>query len=532
MTRRKRLPPDVARLRRTLVVGALEANLLGQVVVAAFFLLFQAEKLPLVTRRALLIFTIVMVVALLVGLRIVYMIILRPLLRWLAESDGSEPAPERYRIGVVLQPIGTAILAFSGWALGGLGFGLVTAFVATAQSPRRFVAAFGGTLVAGLISSGITYLRMEDIWRPWLPRFFAGTDPTDLPIPRMRLRGRLNVTYTLATALPLLTVALVVSVRAQVGVSATSLEFLVWFLVVAGLVGGAVMARNVRSSITHPVERLQRAMDTVREGELDVEVPVDRTDELGELASGFNEMVEGLQFRDELKDLLDRQVGGAVADRVIAEGVHLGGGVREVTALFIDLASFTRLAEERPPEEVAELLNTVFSVVVHAVDRHDGLVNKFQGDAALAVFGAPSDDPQHAVHALRAAEGIAARLEPMDVDFGIGMSTGEVFAGNVGSESRFEYTVIGNPVNEAARLQELTRDLGRRVLLSGRTAEAVRDLGGRQRAFLVPLEPVVLRGKTEETELFSLSPQAWRGGAADLDGADLAAVVDEEPETA
>ena len=195
----------------------------------------------------------------------------------------------------------------------------------------------------------------------------------------------------------------------------------------------------------------------------------------------------------------------------------MGGEVRGVTALFMDLASFTRLAEERPPEEVADLLNTVFSVVVHAVDRHEGLVNKFQGDAALAVFGAPSDDPDHAVHALQAAEEIAARLEPMDIDFGVGISTGDVFAGNVGSESRFEYTVIGNPVNEAARLQELTRERGRRVLLSGRTAEAVRDIGGRQRAFLVPLDPVVLRGKTEETELFSLSPQAWRGGAADLD---------------
>src|SRR5205814_4855713 len=119
-----------------------------------------------------------------------------------------------------------------------------------------------------------------------------------------------------------------------------------------------------------------------------------------------------------------------------------------------------------PPEEVVDLLNRFFATVVRVVDAEGGWVNKFEGDAALAVFGAPTDQPDHAARALRAARRLGAELEPLGVDAGIGVSSGPVVAGNVGAENRYEDTVIGDPVNEAARLTEVAKRRPSRVAAS------------------------------------------------------------------
>src|SRR5206468_4244282 len=143
-----------------------------------------------------------------------------------------------------------------------------------------------------------------------------------------------------------------------------------------------------------------------------------------------------------------------VARHALEQGVHLGGERRPASVLFIDLIGSTAMAQRLPPEQVVAVLNELFSAVVRSAADEGGWVNKFEGDAALCVFGPPAGDRDHARHALRAARTLRAGIDELarrhaGVDAGIGVSTGDVVAGNIGAEDRFEYTVIGDPVNEA-----------------------------------------------------------------------------------
>jgi adenylate cyclase len=207
-------------------------------------------------------------------------------------------------------------------------------------------------------------------------------------------------------------------------------------------------------------------MAEVERGHLGQTIDVYERSEIGQLQSGFNRMVTGLQERDRLRDLFGRHVGEEVVRRAVSENASVSEDEREVAILFIDLVGSTQLAATREPHQVAAVLNDFFRIVVAQVDRREGLINKFQGDAALAVFGAPLriDDP--ATAALATARALGDELRLLLVDFGIGVSAGPVFAGNIGAENRYEYTVVGDAVNEAARLADRAKDFEGRVLCS------------------------------------------------------------------
>jgi class 3 adenylate cyclase len=212
--------------------------------------------------------------------------------------------------------------------------------------------------------------------------------------------------------------------------------------------------------------------------------------------------VAGLAERDRLRDLFGRHVGTDVAQRAIQEGASLSGDVVEAAVLFIDLVGSTQLAESRPPQQVAEVLNDFFRIVVDAVDDNNGLINKFAGDAVLAVFGAPLRTAEPASAALATARALGTQLRKLPVDFGIGVSAGRVFAGNVGAENRYEYTVIGDAVNEAARLTDLAKGRELRVLAS---AAVLRAADEHERAHWdSDGEAVTLRGRTAPTTLATL----------------------------
>ena len=201
-----------------------------------------------------------------------------------------------------------------------------------------------------------------------------------------------------------------------------------------------------------------------------------------------------------MRDLFGRHVGDDVARAALDGDMQLGGEVREVGVLFLDIVGSTTLAAERPPEEVVGLLNEFFAVVVEVTEAHHGLVNKFEGDAALCVFGAPTSRDDPAGDALCAGRELRDRLraDVPDVDYGIGVSFGSAVAGNVGAERRFEYTVIGDPVNEGARLCELAKQRPERLLAS---EAALRSAGAGESACWALGEAVTLRGRPEATRL-------------------------------
>jgi adenylate cyclase len=228
-------------------------------------------------------------------------------------------------------------------------------------------------------------------------------------------------------------------------------------------------------------------------------VDIDDGTEIGELQAGFNDMVAGLREREQLRDLFGRHVGVDVARAAVAGGVQLGGEVREVTVLFVDVMGSTTMATELDPTEVVTLLNRFFDVVIDVVHAHGGWINKFEGDAALAIWGAPVEVADRNAQALAAARVLSARLraEVPEIAAGVGISGGPVVSGNVGSADRYEYTVIGDPVNEAARLTSVAKEHPERCVANAALlSDAAREAGN-----WVERDPLTVRGRTSETRI-------------------------------
>jgi adenylate cyclase len=282
----------------------------------------------------------------------------------------------------------------------------------------------------------------------------------------------------------------------------TPTRLAVTMVVLGGLVltFGLLVTVLTARAVVAPIHSVRTALTRVRGGDLAVEIPVYDGSELGLLQAGFNRMVRGLRDRERIRDLFGRHVGEDVAAAALRSTVELGGELREVSVLFVDLVGSTALAAQRPPAEVVALLNRFFTVVVEEVDDRHGLVNKFVGDAVLAIFGAPTAMEDHATGALSVARAIARRLahEVPEVTAGIGVTTGTVVAGNVGDRRRFEYTVTGDPVNEAARLTEIAKNEPTGLVASCRTvALAAPEEARRWKAS----RTVTLRGRSEPTAL-------------------------------
>jgi adenylate cyclase len=244
---------------------------------------------------------------------------------------------------------------------------------------------------------------------------------------------------------------------------------------------------------------VRNALTLIGEGQLDVRIPVFDGTELGSLQAGFNTMAEGLRERERIRDLFGRYVGPEVVREALTSD-QLGGEERFAAVLFVDLVGSTELAADRPPTEVVQLLNRFFTIVVDEVARQGGFVNKFAGDAALAVFGAPAELPDPAGSALRAGRTLAQRLaeELPEATAGIGVTAGIVVAGTVGDVRRHEYTVIGDPVNEAARLTELAKSTPARLIAS---MTAVDEAAPGEAAHWHPGDQVTVRGRSEPTHL-------------------------------
>lgn len=263
---------------------------------------------------------------------------------------------------------------------------------------------------------------------------------------------------------------------------------------------GGICAYLLASFFVRPVNALVAGVRAIGRGNLDQKIELTRTDELGLLTSSFNEMAASLREKEFIKSTFERYVSGPLARDILSnrESIKLGGEEKEVTVLFTDIRGFTALAEQLPPAKMLELLNNYFERMIRVIIRHEGMVDKFMGDSVMALFGAPlslGDDPLRAV---RCALEMQQELEKLNrehlargelpFEMGIGINTGPVVAGNIGSSIRMEYTVIGDNVNIAARLQGIARS--GEILMSEQTRNQV---GKRVKARA--MEQVMLKGK-------------------------------------
>lgn len=485
-------------------LGMLQADIIGALFVLGFLRFglppedrIQLQDLPVLN---LAIFLGYLFVSFTVGAYLALRLLI-PVIRWqrrdtlLSKSDPR--ITELARVRALKMPFYRTLISVTNWFLGSIVFIVASWPVASKSAPVVLVATALGATATAIIG----YLQSERVLRPVAVAALRGGVPENFRAPGVILRQVL--TWVLSTGVPVLAIvlALVASKFSILTASADRLTTPLLLLAVAALVIGLSGTVLVAMSIADPLRQLRWALGEVQRGNYNAHMQIYDASELGLLQAGFNDMVRELAERQRLRDLFGRYVGEDVARRALERGTELGGQERDVAVLFVDLVGSTHLASTITAGDVVNLLNEFFRVIVDTVNRHGGFVNKFQGDAALAIFGAPIEHPDASGGALAASRELHDELLSVlgtDIEFGIGVSAGRAIAGHIGAQARFEYTVIGDPVNEAARLTELAKleeghVLASAIAVSGALdAEALSwDVG----------EIVELRGRTVPTQL-------------------------------
>ena len=391
--------------------------------------------------------------------------------------------------------------------------------VAVLRRPELYAVGFLGAAALGLAAAGLLdlptedavlllpvsfllyvssvilrYIALELAMRPVLAAI--GEDAVDAEVGRVSLHSRLVVTV------PMVTWGTGVIVAGLVTDNARDLDTIGLAGVVAFGVSAALsiwLSLVLADAVSGPIVDLRDATRRVAGGDLGVRVPVVSTDETGELAASFNAMVGGLGERAQLHEAFGAFVDPAVTERVLAEGTDLRGEEVEASVLVLDVRGFTAFAERAGAHEVVASLNELYEAVVPVILRHGGHANKFVGDGLLAVFGAPERHPDHAARAVAAAREIAGLDMGGRLRVGVGVNTGRVVVGTIGGGGRRDFTVIGDPVNTAARVEAATRTTGDTLLI---TEATLRALGPEEAGFEErPAAP--LKGKTTAVRLYA-----------------------------
>ena len=271
----------------------------------------------------------------------------------------------------------------------------------------------------------------------------------------------------------------------------------------AALVGALIVSLLLAHGLSVPIRELVSATERISEGDFAVALPVRSKDDLGQLAQSFNEMAAGLALKDKYHSILHTIADKDVAQQLLEGKIALGGELREATVMFCDIRGFTALTQNMDPAEVITLLNEHMTVLTKIVTEHHGVVDKFIGDSIMALFGAPKSYGDDALNAVRCAQRMIAERAKLNetsryhLQIGIGLATGQVLAGNMGSADRSNYTVLGERVNLAARLCSVA---GRGEIVIGPTTRE--QLG--DRITVEAMDPMQLKGFSESIVAYKL----------------------------
>ena len=411
---------------------------------------------------------------------------------WLREDR--PPGSEEQRT-VLLAPLRLFLLQVGLW----LGAAVVFGVLNLTYSGRLALWVSSAVVLSGLTTAACAYLLSERALRPIAVRALAeGAEP---PLPGPGVATRFLLSWGLGTSIPVAGV-LIIGIAYLAGTEASSKDLAIAMVTLGGgalVVGFFAILLAARATVA-PINAVRRALEEVRDGELDVQVPVYDGTQIGDLQLGFNQMVHGLSERQRIREALGAYVDPDVADQILDEGTDFDGENVDVTVLFVDVRDFTGFAESRSADEVVAALNRLFETIVPIVHEHGGRVDKFTGDGLLAVFGAPRRLDDHADRALAVAKEIlSAAEEAGDFEVGVGINSGEVVAGNIGGGGRLEFSVIGDVVNVAARAEAATRETGDSILLTEMTKDALKDSDAK----LEKRSGVSLKGKSEDVALYA-----------------------------
>ncbi len=419
-----------------------------------------------------------------------------------------------------------AAFTFTAWILAGFIFGFlepVFSQIFLGAEPRGLIECvrtfFGITVVGGTIAALIIYFAVENIWRKKIDRFFPEGDLSRIKGAfRLSVKMRLIVVFLMISLFPLPILAVTAYTKAQAMHTAdaitrtqimSSLLIEIVFITAICVAVSMLLSIFVSRSVSTPLRDLESAMKDVGKGNLDAQVGIVSNDEIGSVSQGFNHMVRELEESQAIKESFGKYVSQEIRDEILAGRVSLDGEMKRATMLFSDLRNFTPFVESTHPKQVVTIMNQYFSEMTEAIKENRGLVLHFVGDAIVAVFGAPVSYDDHPDTAVEAALEMRRRILLLNenikeqgfnpLSHGIGIHTGAVLAGNIGSKDRASYTLIGDAMNLTSRIEGLTKKFLCDIILSQTTYNLLTG------NFLTKnLSSVTVKGKKQEIMIYQL----------------------------
>ena len=378
---------------------------------------------------------------------------------------------------------------------------------------------FGITCIGGSITTLFIYFSVEMHWREVIPKFFPEGDLSQVKDTfKLRVYDRLLIVFIAISLVPLPLLGIAAYNKAQALHKADAIvrtqllsSLLVEIIVITAICVAAsiILSTFVSKSVSLPLDKLESAMKEVEKGNLDVRVEIVSNDEIGSVAEGFNIMVKGLKESESIKESFGKYVSKEIRDEILDGRVSLDGEMKRVTLLFSDLRNFTPFVESTHPKQVITIMNKYFTQMTDAIKENRGLVLQYVGDEIEAVFGAPVSYDDHTDMAVKAALEMRNRLISLNQSLekkgfspfkhGIGIHTGAVLAGNIGSNDRISYALVGDTVNLASRIGGLTKKFSCDIILSQTTHDLLTG------AFLTEqLSSVTVKGKKEGVMIYKL----------------------------
>ena len=281
------------------------------------------------------------------------------------------------------------------------------------------------------------------------------------------------------------------------------------FITAIGIIASVILSLIVSKSVSVPLKEMEAGMKEIARGNLDVHIKVVSNDEIGGLGEGFSQMLKGLKETEEIKESFGKYISQDIRDEILSGKVSLDGEMKRATMLFSDLRNFTPFVESTHPKQVVQIMNQYFSEMAEAIKENRGLILQYVGDEIEAVFGAPVAYDDHPDMAIQAALHMKERLEILNQKFlekgvapiqhGIGIHTGAVLAGIIGSKERSSYALVGDTVNLASRIQGLTKNLSCDIILSQTTHDLI--TGSYQ---MEQLPAMQVKGKSQKIMVYKL----------------------------
>ena len=382
---------------------------------------------------------------------------------------------------------------------------------------------FGITCIGGSITALFIYFTIENHWRRAIPKFFPEGDLSQVKDAfKLHVHDRLFIVFVAISLVPLPLLGIAAYAKAQALHKADAIvraqllsSLLVEIIVITAIcvAFSIVLSVFVSKSVSIPLHKLEKAMKEVEKGNLDMRVEIVSNDEIGSVTEGFNIMVKGLKESESIKDSFGKYVSQEIRDEILEGRVSLDGEMKRVTLLFSDLRNFTPFVESTHPKQVITIMNQYFTQMTEAIKENRGLVLQYVGDEIEAVFGAPVSYDDHTDMAVEAALEMRRRLILLNQNLekqgfspfqhGIGIHTGAVLAGNIGSKDRISYALVGDTVNLASRIGGLTKEFSCDVILSQTTHDLLTG------TFLTEqLSSVKVKGKKEGVMIYKLLDHA------------------------